>query len=239
MAAQAFIPFMTKGVDVSSDPRAGAIVCIGDSITEGLGSTKDRNLRYPDDLSARLAQSPLKDYSVVNLGIAGNQILHSPSANPASNEALLLRFDRDALHKSGVKYVILLEGINDILHADGNRPDQPPIAPDQGRVITDAYTALAKKAHAAGVKIYIGTLTPSSQFRGMNGVAGALRHNVNAWIRGPESNVFDGVIDFDQAVAVPNRIPEVYKSGLNSPDGLHPNDDGYAAMAGAVKLSLF
>lgn len=220
--------FLT-GVEVVASKQTGAIVTFGDSITDGTNSTPNTNSRWPDDLARRImAQQGNHDLGVLNLGIAGNRILHDLVGPNA-----LARFDRDVLAQTGVTHVTVLEGINDIGFS-GFFPAEAVTA-DQ---IIEGHKQLIRRAHARGLKIYGCTLTPfEGSFPGYFTPAGEVkRQTVNAWIR--TSGEYDAVIDFDAAVrdpANPTRILPLYDSG----DHLHPNDTGYAAMANAIDLKLF
>jgi lysophospholipase L1-like esterase len=211
-------------VDVEAGPATGGtIVAFGDSITDGYHSTVGANDRWPDDLARRLFVSGSgEDHPVVDEGISGNRVLANSALFGVSAEA---RFPGDAADVSGARYVILLEGINDIGFT------RTPAA----RIIA-GYENLIAAAHAAGLKIFGATLTPF-QGSGYYSAAGeAEREAINDWIR--TSGAFDGVIDFDQALrdpADPLRLLPAYDSG----DHLHPNDAGYQAMADAVSLALF
>lgn len=219
-----------KAIDVStSDANAAAIVCFGDSITDGAHSTPNTNHRWPDILAARLQADPkLSNLAVLNQGIGGNRLLHDVAGQNA-----LARFDRDVLAQSGVKYVIVLEGINDI-----GRTTQPRAPGDE---ITEpelilAYTQLVTRAHAHGLKIYGATLTPYMGANYSSPKGEEMREAVNQWIR--TSGVFDGVIDFEKATQDPSK-PTVFAAGADSGDHLHPGDAGYEKMGNAIDLSLF
>ncbi len=220
--------FLT-GVEVVASKQTGAVVTFGDSITDGTNSTPNTNRRWPDDLARRImAQHGNQDLGVLNVGIAGNRILHEIVGPNA-----LARFDRDVLAQTGVTHVTVLEGINDIGFS-GFFPAEAVTA-DQ---IIEGHKQLIRRAHAKGLKIFGCTLTPfEGSFPGYFTPAGEVkRQTVNAWIR--TSGDYDAVIDFDLAVrdpANPTRILPAYDSG----DHLHPNDAGYAAMANAVDLKLF
>lgn len=213
-------------------PDATAIAAIGDSITDGLRSSLNRNRRWTDAFARRLGEAGAAQTAVLNLGISGNRLL---SDSPCYGEALERRFGRDALSQSGVRAVILLIGINDINFAampphaglDCDFPHTTVTARD----LTDGYRRLIELAHRSGVRMYGATLTPASLPR----MREAVRTAVNDWIR--TSGAFDGVIDFDAALREsghPDRLQRRFDSG----DHIHPNDDGYAAMAAAVPLSL-
>jgi lysophospholipase L1-like esterase len=201
----------------------GTIVAFGDSITDGYQSTVGANDRWPDDLAERfLAGPPGQVHPVVDEGISGNRVLASSVRFGVSAQ---VRFLSDTAALSGARYVILLEGINDIGFS------LTPVA----RIIA-GYERLIAAAHAAGLKIFGATLTPY-QGSGYYSAAGeAEREAINHWIR--TSGAFDGVIDFDQALrdpADPLRLLPAFDSG----DHLHPNDLGYQAMADAINLALF
>jgi lysophospholipase L1-like esterase len=201
----------------------GTIVAFGDSITDGYRSAVGANDRWPNDLARRLLTGrPGQAHPVVDEGIAGNRVLAGSDLFGVSAQA---RFLRDAVAVSGARYVIVLEGINDIGFT------RTPAA----RIIA-GYENLIAAAHAAGLKIFGATLTPF-QGSGYYSAAGeAEREAVNHWIR--TSGAFDGVIDFDQVLrdpADPLRLLPAYDSG----DHLHPNDAGYQAMANAINLALF
>jgi len=217
--------FFLNAVSVRPDTPTGAVVALGDSITDGSGSKANANHRWPDLLSGRLQALPAdRRESVVNEGIAGNRVL---SDSPRHGLSAVHRLNRDVLARRGARHVILLEGINDIR----SKPS-PPTAEQ----VIDGYRQIITRVHSKGLKIFGGTLTP---FKGSGGYTAALearRQAVNAWIR--TGGEFDGVIDFDRATrdpADPLRFRPAYDSG----DHLHPGDAGYRAMADAVDLTLF
>ncbi len=222
-----------NGVEVTAEGRpAAAIVALGDSITDGYASTVGANHRWPNDLAARLQASPATaNLSVVDEGISGNRVLHDfigPNA--------LARLDRDVLAQSGARWIIVLEGINDIgLPGAFGSPAENVSAAE----IIEGHRQVIARAHAKGLRIYGGTLTPfeGTVFPGYYTPEGeAKREAVNEWIR--TSGEYDAVIDFDAAVrdpTHPTRMLPAYDSG----DHLHPNDAGYQAMANAVDLHLF
>jgi lysophospholipase L1-like esterase len=174
---------------------------------------------------------------VVNRGIGGNRLLRDPGEQPLFGRATLARFDRDVLATAGVRYVIALIGINDIGHpGTGTIPTSEEPTPDD---LIAGYRQLIARAHAKGIAIYGGTLTPfeGTVFPGYYTPAKEqIRQAVNNWIR--TSDEFDGVIDFERAVrdpSHPTRMLPAYDSG----DHLHPNDLGMQAMANAIPLQLF
>ena len=233
--------FFLDGLDVRDPAAPGTVVAFGDSITDGARSRAGANARWPNDLARRLIEAfGGRAPAVVDEGISGNRVLNNSACFGVS---ALARFERDALSQPGVKDVILLEGINDI--GLSGEPDGGCFAPSNPGVsaaqIEAGYRELVSMAHARGVKIFAGTLTPFLGFTGMHhgnyGTAygEALREAVNAWIRA--SHAFDGVIDFSRITRDP-RAPRYLSPAYNSGDSLHPNDLGYEAMADAIPLRL-
>jgi lysophospholipase L1-like esterase len=221
--AQSF--FFLTGLDVDAPAKSRAVVTLGDSITDGLHSTADANRRWPNRLAERLG-SPKGGgrVAVLNAGISGNRILHDTVGTNAS-----ARLDRDVLVQSGARYLIVLEGINDIGFPGTATTDQ----------IIAGHLQIIDRAHAMGLKVYGGTLTPFQAF--LPGIyystdAEAMRQAVNQWIR--TSKAYDAVIDFDKAIRDPGN-PAAIRPAYDSGDNLHPNDAGYQAMADAIDLSLF
>lgn len=221
--------YFLKNVQVKADASHHAVVAIGDSITDGSFSQFDMNHRWPDELASRLMRDKkTKNFSVMNVGIGGNRLLHSYIGQRA-----LDRFDRDVLSAPGVKYVILLEGINDIGFTDKPRGEGDTVTTDQ---LIAAMQQLIDRAHAHGLKIFGATLTPFMGARYATLEGEQMRQALNKFIRAPHH--FDGVIDFDKAVqdpAHPDRLLPAYDHG----DHLHPSDAGYIAMGDAVDLRLF
>lgn len=214
-----------SGVDVrSTGPISGTIVAFGDSITDGFQSTGNANHRWPDFLARELAATPGNRLGVVNAGISGDELTVNRTPSVFGIGAMA-RLDRDLLTQTGVRDVVLMEGINDIGASSATAAQV--IAIDK---------QIIEQAHAAGLKIYGGTLTPfggsNAQYGGDYGTAAgeAQRVAVNAWIR--TSGAFDGVIDFDKATrdaADPQILNPLFDA-----DHLHPNDAGYQAMAQAA-----
>jgi len=221
--------YLLKDVQVNGAHKSAAIVALGDSITDGAASTIDLNRRWPDVLATRLAVwKKTKHLSVVNEGIGGNRILHNGWGPRA-----LDRFDRDALNLPGVKYIVILEGINDIGRTI--KPERPEDAITAQELI-DGLQQLATRAHARNIKIIGATVTPW-EGAGYYGAEGeTIRQTVNQWIR--TSKTLDGVIDFDKAAQDPTNLSRFlpkYEHG----DHLHPSDQGFAAMGAAIDLKLF
>ena len=224
--------FFLSAIYVVPDSPTDAVVTLGDSITDGLFSTVDANRRWPDRLAERLATvHRFKRTSVVNAGISGNRVLNDFVGPNAQS-----RLDRDVLGEPGVRFVTLLEGINDIgFPTLLGLPAQAVSA----SAIIDGYRQLIARVHSHGLKIYGATLTPfeGTIYPGYFTTDGeAKRQAVNQFIR--TGGAFDAVIDFDAAVrdpAHPTRLLAAFDSG----DHLHPNDAGYRAMGDAIDLHLF
>jgi lysophospholipase L1-like esterase len=226
--------YFLDGVEVlGADKKAGTVVALGDSITDGIGSTAGLNDRWPDFLARRLvARYGDRAPGVIDEGIGGNRVL-SPSV--CYGPGAVARFNRDVLDQPGVRAVILLEGINDIgysLAADiGCEAPNTNVSAAQ---IIGGYKKMIAMAHSHGIKIIGATLTPyeSSWFWTREGQAKWAA--INHWIR--TSHAFDGVADFDRAVAEP-----LHPNLMDPPDtsdGLHGSDAGYQKMANAINLSL-
>jgi lysophospholipase L1-like esterase len=233
--------YFLSGVSVRT--RGSAIVALGDSITNGANTQNNANNRWPDLLAERLHAARL-DRGVVNLGVAGNRLLHdpnppagSPAVGYAANfgQSALRRFDRDVLSQPGAAHLVVLLGVNDLGHPGTSAPpDEEVSAAD----IIWAHRQLIARAHQAGLRAYGATILPfKNDTLGFYSAANERKRSaVNAWIR--RGGEYDGVIDFDAAVrdpADPLRLLPDYDSG----DHLHPNDAGMAAMAAAVPLRLF
>ena len=218
--------YLITGIEVQSDD-AKTIVVLGDSITDGRGSTTDGNNRWPDILAMRLrTNAPTANIAVINMGIGGNAIFGG--LGPAA----VKRFDRDVLEQSGVRYLILFEGVNDI----GGRNSDMTTATN----LIGAYTQFAAKAKTHGLRAYGATITPFGSSAYYSELHEQERQFVNAWIR--TNTVFDGVIDFDAAVrdpVTPTNFRAVFHPGVNASDWLHLNPAGYKAMADAIDLNLF
>jgi lysophospholipase L1-like esterase len=224
------------GVDVRVRDSASAVVALGDSITDGARSAGDANHRWPDLLAERLrARRGAAEIGVVNAGIGGNRILHD-GTNVRFGVNALARFDRDVLALPGVKYVIVLEGINDIGHAGQSAPMSEDVSADD---IIAGMKQLIERAHERGLKIFGATLTPfdGTTIQGyFSPTKEVKRKAVNEWIR--NGKAFDGVIDFEKAIRDPEH-PDRMLAADDGGDHLHPGDAGYKAMAEAIDLNLF
>jgi lysophospholipase L1-like esterase len=222
--------YFVKGVDVEpSSPHAASVIAFGDSITDGAYATENLNHRWPDYLATRLHSNPATaNLSVINQGIGGNCVLiHCAGPNA------LARFDRDVLSQPGVKYVIVLESINDIgrLH-EPNRPGYKLTAED----LEQGLAQLVARAHEHGIKVFGATLTPYKGAGYFTDKGEQIREAVNQWIL--TSGVFDGTVDFDKVTRDPAN-PLVFAPQYDCGDHLHPKDAGYEAMADSIDLSLF
>ena len=218
-----------KGVDVIANGKSASIVAFGDSITDGALSTRSTNVRWTDVLARRLqADKKTADLSVLNEGIGGNRVLHD-NAGPSA----LARFDRDVLAQAGVKYLVIMEGINDIGHAtDPTKPYDVVTAAD----LIVGLSQLATRAHTHGIKVIGATLTPFVGAKYQSPEGEVMRQAVNQWIR--TTNQLDGVIDFDKVTQDPTH-PGMFLPLDDSGDHLHPGDAGYKTMADSIDLKLF
>lgn len=215
--------YFVTGIDVEAEDPAAAVVTLGDSITDGRGSTTNCNDRWPDNLLRRLKRDPTtRNVAVLNQGIGGNAVV-SGGLGPTATA----RFQRDVLEQRGVRWLIVLEGVNDI----GGSAD----AAVAGRLI-EAYQGFIDAAHARGLLIYGVPILPfgGSQYDSMEHETA--RRAVNGWMR--TSARFDAILDLDVAVADPRR-PERLLPAHDSGDHLHLSPQGYQAMADAIDLSLF
>jgi lysophospholipase L1-like esterase len=222
--------YQVSGVDVLAPPGAAAIVALGDSITDGHASTTNGNDRWTDVLAERLA---MRSIAVLNQGIGGNHLL-SDGLGPNA----LARMDRDVLAQAGVRWLILLEGVNDL--GDLTRNGEVTAAEHSALVgrILSAYQQIIVRAHAHGLRVIGATITPfaGSDYYHPGPASESDRQAINAWVRAPGH--FDAAIDFDKVVRdpqQPGRLLPAYDCG----DHLHPNPAGYLAMGEAIPLALF
>lgn len=223
--------YFLTGIDVEADGRAAAVVTLGDSITDGRGSTTNGNDRWPDDLARRLlANKATRHVAVLNHGIGGNRLLRDGLGPNA-----LARLDRDVLAQTGVRWLIVLEGINDIGTRVRARERGEPWA--TAADIIAALEQIAARAHARGIRVYGATLLPfegAANYFSADGEAD--RQAVNAWIR--TGGAFDAVVDFDAITRDPAQ-PSRLRAAVDGGDHLHPSAAGYEVMADAIDLALF
>ena len=238
---------IVTAIDVMAPAADSAIVAFGDSITDGQGSTNDENHRWPNLLAARLHADPkYARFAVVDEGIGGNRILHeggTPDARAGEHQSGLTRWSYDALDRAGVKYIILLEGINDIGHSSliraglaQARQEKSPETPITASDLIHAMTQMIDEAHAKGIKVIGATLTPYGGANYERPDGQEIHSQLNDFIR--HGGKFDGVIDFEKATQDPAN-PDRYVPAYNEKDHLHPNDEGVKAMVESIDLSLF
>ncbi|MES1221331.1 MAG: SGNH/GDSL hydrolase family protein [Bacteroidota bacterium] len=213
---------MVSGLQVWASPASEVAITFGDSITDGAAATNNANGTWPDILSGRLPALPSgAPFSVINMGIGSNRLVASDLAGPSG----VHRFNDDVLLRPNVKYVILLEGINDISYHQATAAS-----------ITGAYATLVAQAHAAGIKVYGATLLPIGNSTKYTVANEATRQAVNTWIRTPGN--FDAILDFEAVVRDTTKSPLRIKASWTG-DYVHPNAAGYAAIGNSIPLNLF
>ncbi|HVU16792.1 MAG TPA: SGNH/GDSL hydrolase family protein [Candidatus Didemnitutus sp.] len=223
--------YLLAEVDVPAAPPASAVIVIGDSITDGRGSTTNGNNRWPDNLARRLEADPATaGIAVLNQGIGGNALLHGGLGPTA-----LARFDRDVLGPCGGRWLIVFEGINDLGGATGARAHGRPAT--TAADLIGALRQIAERGHSHGLRVYGATITPFSGFTMYyTPESEADRRAINQWIR--TTSELDAVIDFDAAVRDPadaSRLVAAYDCG----DHLHLSVAGYERLAASIDLKLF
>lgn len=223
--------YLLSSVEVWTEASAAAIVVLGDSITDGRGSTTNQNDRWPNILARRLhAQPETADIAVLNQGAGGGRVLRDGLGTSA-----LARFDRDVLVPPGVRWLIVFIGVNDIGTAVGARTQGHPAATAQDLI--DAFRQMILRAHTHGIRVIGATIMPFEGFTSYyTPESEAQRQEVNAWIR--NSGEFDGVIDFDAITRDPES-PGKLSPAVDGGDHLHPSAEGYRLMAEAIDLGLF
>ena len=237
MMARAFI----SAVEVEAAAPAKAVVVLGDSISDGVGSTANANRRWPDLLAERLdRQHGRAAWGMVNMGISGNRVL-----SDGAGQSALARFDRDVLSVSGAAYVIVFEGVNDLGISYGH-PPPGPFAEYFKRLSTGnkataeaiiaGYRQIIARAHAKGLKVFGATIAPYGGATYYSEEGEAQREAINRWIR--SSGAFDAVLDFDAVLRDPQDATRMAMP-LQAGDHLHGSDAGYAALAKSIDLSLF
>jgi len=223
--------FLTE-VDAAEGPQSSAVAVVGDSITDGHGVPTDSNERWTDVLAQRLLAAH-RNVGVLNLGIGGNRILLDGLGPNA-----VARFDRDVIDRPGVKYLIVLEGVNDLGTSTRDHPISAADHQTLVRNIIAGYAQMIAGAHDHGIKAIGATIMPyaGSGYYHPDAANEADRQAINAWIRAPGH--FDAVVDFDKLMRDPKR-PTYLRPDYDLGDGLHPSVKGYQAMGDAVPLSLF
>lgn len=222
--------YFLSSVDVLAPASDGLIVAFGDSITDGATSTNNANKSWPSQLAARLEANPATAHlAIVNQGISGNRVLRDGTGTNA-----LARFDRDVIAQPGVKWVMILEGINDIGNASrANFEGENNVTAGD---LIGGMKQLIERAHMHGIKVIGCTLTPYKGAGYYSDKGEEIREAYNNWIR--TGRAFDAVVDFDKATQDP-ADPKQIRPDFNIRDHLHPNDAGYKAMADAVNLAIF
>jgi lysophospholipase L1-like esterase len=213
--------YYISGIDVMADASARGIVAIGDSLTDGRGTDTNRNNRWTDIVAGRLrANSATANVAMMNQGIGASTLIGT------SGTAAEARFSRDVLGQGGVRYVVILDGVNDII-TDGTFA-----------AMKTAYDSLIAQAHARGLLVYGATIPPFGGSSYYTAERESVRQQVNTYIK---SAAFDGSIDFDAAVTDggnPPKLQTAYATWALM-DGLHPGPAGYKRMGDSVDLSLF
>lgn len=212
-------------LEVEAPEEAGAVAILGNSITDGRGSTTNQQNRWADVLSRRLlANEPTSQVGVLNMGIGGNCVLGGGLGPTGSS-----RYQRDLLGQEGVKWIILFEAVNDLGGAQNGV--------QTAKRIIDVYKQIIREAHEKGIYVFGATITPfkGSGYYSTDHEKG--RSTINQWIR--TTKMLDGVIDFDEAVRNPQDLEAMQSKFLFENDWLHLNAQGYETMGGCIDLSLF
>jgi lysophospholipase L1-like esterase len=223
--------YFVCGIDVVAPPETGAIVALGDSLTDANISTHDGHHSWPSQLARRIvAGQHGRPMAVMNQGLGGNRILHD-----IRGDSGLRRFDRDVLAQPGVTHTVIMLGTNDLRNRNG-RPEEEVTAPQ----MIAGLKQFAVRGQARGIKVIAATLTPFENETFLPGAWNpkreAARQAVNDWLR--KTDIFDAIVDFDRALRDPDhptRMLGIYDCG----DHLHPSDVGYRTMGDAIDLSLF
>ena len=225
--------YFLTGIDAYTERPAAAIAILGDSITDGRGSTTNGNDRWPDQLSRRLRADPeTENFSVLNLGIGGGRVLRE-GLGPSG----LARLDRDIIAQPGVRWLVIFEGVNDLGTAAGARAKGQPENAATAADLIAAFEQIILRAHDHGIRVYGATITPFAGFKSYDTLASeADRQTVNQWIR--TSGKFDNVIDFDALARDPEN-PLQLAPAIDGGDHLHPSAAGYKIMTEGIDLGLF
>ena len=219
--------YVISGIDVIAPESAAAVVTLGNSITDGRGSGTNKQNRWPDILSERLLKNPeTKNVGVLNAGIGGNCVLRQ-CLGPSAFD----RFERDVLNQSGVRWLIIFEGVNDI----GGVRSSEAASKISGDLIA-AYEKMIAIAHAKKIKVFGGTILPFKGNGYYNQYSDSCRNKINEWIR--TGGKFDAVIDFDMVLCDPQDNAKLGVSTFQN-DGLHLDEAGYQKMGEFIDLKLF
>jgi len=220
--------FTIAAIDVvDNEKKTEAILCYGDSITDGRGSTNDKQNRWPDVLSERLQSHPAtRHLAILNQAIGGSSLYGQN--NPVWPTGLG-RYQKDVAEQVNVKYMIVLYGVNDILYSQRAAP-----------VLIEGLQELIKRNRERGIITYGSPILPFKTNDDWTEEKNKIKETVNQWILNTPANEggFDAIIDFASVVADPNDAM-VLKAELSDGDGLHPNYLGYAAMGNSIDLELF
>ena len=223
--------YFVSGIDVVAPPETGAVVALGDSLTDANISTHDGHHSWPSQLARRLIARPRgRPMAVMNQGLGGNRILHD-----IRGDSGLRRFDRDVLAQPGVTHTVIMLGTNDLRNRNGKSDEE--VTASQ---MIAGLKQFAVRGQARGIKVIGGTLTPFENETFLPGAWNpkreAVRQRVNEWLRGTDA--FDAIVDFDRALCDPDhptRMLPIYDCG----DHLHPSDLGYRTLGDAIDLGLF
>lgn len=223
--------YLLAFVEVWADPAARAIVVMGDSITDGRGSTTNQNDRWPNVLAQRLHRHPPTAHlSVLNQGAGGGRVLRD-----GLGDSMLRRFDRDVIAIPGVKWLVIFGGVNDLGTAVGARAQGQPATTAEDLIA--GYRQMIRRAHSHGIRVIGATIMAFEGFTAYSTPESeADRQAVNDWIR--NGGEFDGVIDFDAITRDPAQ-PSRLSAAVDGGDHLHPSAAGYQLMADAINLALF
>jgi lysophospholipase L1-like esterase len=266
-------PFLTRVEVNDAEPRS-AVAIIGNSTTDGDGSSRDKNRRWPDVLAGLLQQAgrPASYIGVLNEGIIRNRLLkdspHGANAQrrgsrastywspqtghgvggkgegpfgAALGEATLSRLDRDGLNQPGVRYLVVVMGVNDISFPGAFSSPTETVTPEN---LITGFRQIIRRAHRRGIRVLLATIapfenanyTPDNSLVSYTSEKEAVRQRVNEWIRSTKEA--DGVADFDSVLRDPTH-PSRLLARFDSGDHIHANDAGYRAIAEAFPLAFF
>ncbi|KAI1841868.1 hypothetical protein JX265_010822 [Neoarthrinium moseri] len=223
--------YFVSVVEAWAPRTSSALVILGDSITDGRGSTDNANNRWPDLVLAKMQKSGLTNIGVNNQAAGGNTVLTGGLGPP-----LMQRYKRDLLSTAGVKYVLIFEGVNDIGGGSTDSGTQTRI----GDQLISSFKQIAADAHKAGIQVFGATITPfgGSGQSYSNPTRDATRQRVNKWILSGGDGSFDATVDFAKILASSSNAANL-ASQYDGGDHLHPNPAGYQAIADAFPLDIF